>query len=78
MLEARRRAEWERAAWICHVIVNSNPWRTGPPALPAECNPLRPESAAEIHVGIDCTNPGAVRSYHAALLAREAHRRGKP
>lgn len=74
MVRARRRAEWERTAWVAHVIVNSNPYREGPPITPAECNPLadddRPPVAAAT-TGIDCTDPDQIAAYHDAIKIRE-------
>lgn len=74
MVQARRQAEWARAAWICHVIVNANPWRDGPPVTPDQCNPLQADAAGEITRGINALDPGAVAEFHDALKLREARR----
>lgn len=77
MLAARRRAEWDRVAWLAHIIVNTNPWRDGPPVTPGECNPLVIEAqpvAAATGGGIDMLDPDNVRQYHEALLIREQRR----
>jgi hypothetical protein len=76
MVLARRRAEWERTAWLCHVIANSNPYRDGPPVTPAQCNPLEPDSGlGGTQTGIDCMDTSAIAAYHDALKIREARTR---
>lgn len=73
MVLARRRVEWERTAWLCHVIVNANPFREGDPVTPAQCNPLEPgDDAGAVSQGLDCTDPAIVAAYHDALKMREA------
>lgn len=69
MVEARRRAEWDRTAWLCHAIVNSAPFRDGPPVTAAECNPLL-DDASRPSSGINCLDPAAVAAYHDAIQYR--------
>jgi len=74
MVLARRRAEWERTAWLCHVVINANPFREDEPVTPEQCNPLVTDSgvSTSVRTGIDCTDPAAVAAYHDALKIREA------
>ena len=75
MVLARRRAEereWERTSWLCAAVVNSNPFRDGPPVTPDECNPMKAESQGPAATsGIDCTDADAIAAYHDALVLRE-------
>lgn len=78
MATAHRRAEWDRTAWLCATLINSNPFREGPPVTPDQCNPMVPEDqqAKAPTRGVDCLDATSVSAYAAALKLREARRDG--